>query len=384
MRNLFSDTATHACVFMLMCSMAVAQQQITLPPADPAVQDDYEPEEPSSPEKPIMDKANGQQNVRGRLVMIDPATGKLGPVDDTSLQVTWRSHQTRRKLSTKEGSYGVEGLAAGPHSVIVKGPTTFAAFSVNLHAASRVAGDLVIAAVPQSNLEHTRKLLALADHGEATNASQLKFGRAPEHRATGVGSYPTARLTSDNRLTGRIHRLHPTSGDSMPIVDSSVYLLRNNHVVARQKLAPDGTFVMEFIRPAVYSLVASGEDGFLAISIDAVPAGSTKSKTSVTPVMFQESASQPGVLQQGDEVVEEYGVEAALVPLEFIQEEEIIEEEGFPFIVDQGGAGFVGSAGGGGASAGGGLASVLVGTGIGVLLATDDDDDRAQASPSSP
>lgn len=393
----FSDTMTHACAFALvMCSWAAAQQQqqqpITLP-SDPVVQDEYEPGEPAVPaqapgKKNAKGFPTGNQNVRGHLALIDPATGKLQPVDDVRLQILrqWRSGNS--VMSTKDGSYGLGNVAPGVYSVIARGPNAFAAFSVNLHADSGVHDstkspiDLIIAAVPTSNMPQTKKLLEQTQPTGFETRKPVELAGVVNGRQDGdvrllLSSYQTAELTDDSRLTGRIHRLDPVTGKDLPIINSTVYLLRNDHVVGREKLNRDGTFSMKFIRPAAYSLVASGEDGFLAISVDVVPhKNGARRKGAPTPVRFQEQ-----VVQEGD-VIDEFGVEAAFVPVELLQEEEVVQEEGVPVIITQGGAGFVGGAGGG--SAGGGLASVLVGTGIGVLLATDDDDDRAQASPGSP
>ena len=390
MRKPFSDTITHACALALvMCPWAAAQQKtpISVPPPNPVAQDKYEPQAPSAPEK-LSGRKNqagfplGNQRVRGRLILIDPATGKPQPVNDTRLKVLWQWRAGSSIVSSTDGGYGLGNVAPGVYSVIARGPNAFAAFSVNLHADSGVHDstqrpiDLVIAAVPPTNLTQTKELLELAEPTPDWDRTAVRV-QPDEGRQDGdvrlvLSSYQIAQLTKDSRLTGRIHRLDPITGRDLPILNSTVHLLRNNHIVSRQKLNEDGSFSMKYIRPAVYSLVASGEDGFLAISVDVVPAKASRRRGPAMPVRFQEGQGQ------------EFGVEAAFVPTQLVLEDDIIEDEGFPVVIDQGGAGFVGATGGGGSATGGGLASVLVGTGIGVLLATDDDDDRTQASPSSP
>ena len=301
----------------------------------------------------------GKQQVQGHLTLIDPATGKLQPVDDVSLQILrqWRSGNS--VISMKDGSYGLGNVAPGVYSVIARGQNAFAAFSVNLHADSGVhdstksAIDLIIAAVPTSNMPQTKKLLKQTqptgfDTRETGSPTALVNDKQDGDVRLLLSSYQKAELTDDSRLTGRIHRLDPVTGKDLPIINSTVYLLRNDHIVGREKLNRNGTFSMKFIRPAAYSLVASGEDGFLAISVDVVPhKNAARRNGAPTPVRFQEQ------VVQDDQVIDEFGVEAAFIPVELLQEEELVQEEGVPVIITQGGgAGFVGGAGGG--SAGGG------------------------------
>jgi hypothetical protein len=104
------------------------------------------------------------------------------------------------------------------------------------------------------------------------------------------------RLNADGVLEGKLSAFDPASGDFLALRKAAVNFLRGDSVAQRAEPDESGVFTVRGLEPSVYSLVAAGEDGFLAYTIQVMgpaaagPGGRAAATGSsrFRPVMLQE------------------------------------------------------------------------------------------------
>ncbi len=87
-------------------------------------------------------------------------------------------------------------------------------------------------------------------------------------------------LRVDGNLAGRLSMIDP-SGKRIP-ARANVSFLQNGQVVASAQSDEFGRFQVTGLRPGVYSVIASGPDGFAAVSVQVLPFAADASKEQVT------------------------------------------------------------------------------------------------------
>ncbi len=376
-------------------------------------------------------RLNGIETVKGSVNTIEGATGELKGVKGGGIRFV-RNGQIRKTVMPKpDGSFSVDGLDPGVYSVIAAGPEGFFAWSIDVRGGSyeltknpsakrtgfskpvtRATVNVQTAAVPKRDFAQVRTLMRnYLPSEESTsyidgNDVPPDMRNEPPSTAEAATSlkHHEIRLTADGRFLGRVRRLQPDSGRDLRIHQLNVYLIKEDQTVAQQAVAQNGTFAFVGVKPGVYSMVAVGRDGFLALSVDVLKAKRTDAtvlmptSTNVIPrvqgLCFDVALCPPvdcnpvNVQTHTDGFLHEPGL---VMDGSVVDGSTLLDPTG-GFAPIQGGfagpgAGFTaGGVGGGvGGTSGGGLAGVLLGTGIGVLLLSDDDDSRRRtSSPATP
>lgn len=85
-------------------------------------------------------------------------------------------------------------------------------------------------------------------------------------------------ITPDGRFLGRIHQINNLNGRPVEVLDTSIYLIRENVILARAKTDYYGVFEFKNMRPGFYGIVAAGKDGFAAIGVEVVPQSNMQSQ----------------------------------------------------------------------------------------------------------
>lgn len=79
-------------------------------------------------------------------------------------------------------------------------------------------------------------------------------------------------LTPDGTLRGRLSVLNPEDGAAIPIQSVRVSVLRGGKVVATAQPQTTGEFAAPGLEPGAHAVVAAGEQGFMAFSVELVAA----------------------------------------------------------------------------------------------------------------
>ena len=112
------------------------------------------------------------------------------------------------------------------------------------------------------------------------------------------------RLNEDDQLVGRVTIIESVTGDLQPVGAVTVRFIRKGEVI--EEVVPDGRgeFTARKLREGVYSMIAAGNDGFLAWSVHVKPKASDVAKM---PKHIRAKYLTQGVSDRLD-------VEAAAVP----------------------------------------------------------------------
>ncbi len=129
----------------------------------------------------------------------------------------------------------------------------------------------------------------------------------------------------DGNIDGRISSIDADQSTSTPIEQLDVTLLQNGQKIRIASTNQDGKFVLKDVEPGVYTLVAAGQNGFLAYGVHVLP------KLEEFDVLdLDASAKPPSTLEEkkayyvsyfgipADAIIqEELQIDAACVPPEF-------------------------------------------------------------------
>lgn len=112
------------------------------------------------------------------------------------------------------------------------------------------------------------------------------------------------RLNEDDTLLGRLTVIEPATGKPEPVQSVKIRFVRKGRVQAEVSPDANGSFSVKGLERGVYSMIAAGEDGFLAWSVNVQP-------------KLADMAKLPPGLQRAmlaQEVKDELDVQAAAVP----------------------------------------------------------------------
>jgi hypothetical protein len=128
----------------------------------------------------------------------------------------------------------------------------------------------------------------------------------------------------EGNLDGRISAIEPNEAVTVPIEQLDVALLKDGEKVSKSTTDDDGKFVLKDVEPGVYTLLASGRNGFLAYGVQVLP------KLEEFDILEKDGDTQfkPGELKrayyvshfnvpQDAVIADELQIDAAAVPPEF-------------------------------------------------------------------
>jgi len=103
------------------------------------------------------------------------------------------------------------------------------------------------------------------------------------------------RLASDGLLPGRLNILESDTGNRKPATKLTINFLKQGKIVAQVKPGVAGVFQVKDLVPGVYSMVATGQDGFFASTILVLP--------TLDPKSAEAAIEDPSTLQIDADVI---------------------------------------------------------------------------------
>lgn len=287
--------------------------------------------------------------LRGKMLVVNPVSGQQVDIRHLTIHLLQNGASLASATSSSHGEFFLNGVQPGVYGLVAAGADGFAAYSLQVigdaaeeeaerdatHPAALLqqeitALDVETLAVPPDNFHALKELIrnhipasvdtvdyleparegipAGARYFEVREGEQgLPAGPAappvrpvtPELAAPGTTiRHHAVSLQVDDRLVGRVRRLHPGTGRPLRPRRLSIHMLRNNQVAARATVdEATGVFEIEDFKPGMYSLVAVAREyggtrleGFAAFSIAVLPAPAAVSGNatrSTTPVSLQ-------------------------------------------------------------------------------------------------
>ena len=134
----------------------------------------------------------------------------------------------------------------------------------------------------------------------------------------------------DGDVEGRISAIEAEIDATVPIEELDVTLLQKGEKIAKAKTDASGKFLLEDVEPGVYTLVASGQSGFLAYGVHVLPKLKQFDVLDFNAGLDQESKNQNYYVNhhgvpKGVVVQDKLQIDAAAIPPEFTTLERISE-----------------------------------------------------------
>lgn len=160
-----------------------------------------------------------------------------------------------------DGSFVVAGLQEGVYSFVATGENGFAAYGVQVVGESvEGVNNVMEAAAVAPNFEAVKQILN----------ENLPSQVASEIVASSVEAAPTGAnrvKLNDGKLVGNVHAL---VGGSEAVQGTTVHILKGDEKVATVDADEKGSFMVADLEPGIYGFVATGPNGFAAVSFEAV------------------------------------------------------------------------------------------------------------------
>ncbi len=126
----------------------------------------------------------------------------------------------------------------------------------------------------------------------------------------------------DGNLEGRISAIEPSPSSTVPIEKLDVALLKKGEKISKATTDNDGKFTLKNVEPGVYTLIAAGQNGFLAYGVHVLPKiqafdALEKNSDVDSKILKQAYYVSHFNVPQDSVVVDNLQIDAAAVPPEF-------------------------------------------------------------------
>jgi hypothetical protein len=346
-------------------------------------------------------------HLQGRIVSLTGTSAE-------GLQVFFvRNGQIEQSTVTDAGgTFQVEGLVAGAYTLVAAGANGLVAHGVYVTTDAAEGTEQSVALQTAAVGPEFDDVVEFITEHTVPAGEQVADAAANELELSQVESSNKVTLTDAGHLEGRMVSLNDRVSEDRDYSNMSARLLSGSELVADVTISADGTFTVENVAPGVYDLVAAGDQGFAAISFEAVaaqsvdvPAANASYTSSAAAGPFRRHLGcclappvDCAVVYQQVHYAHECYIERPV-----IVEEEIVYEEPLPIASDIGygahagcnfgcgGHGDFGGCCGGGGGGGGGFGfggdfGGLIGAAIGALVLSEvidqlDEDDGVIRQP---
>ena len=248
---------------------------------------------------------NDEGNLTGRISAIEPSQSVTVPIEQLNVSLLKKGEKIRTSTTDDDGKFLLEDVQPGVYTLVASGQNGFLAYGVNVLPKL----ELFDALEKNTQLDPREKKAFYVSHfklpQDAVIAEELQIDAAavppefstlqrisrnylPSATALNIGrdlndakaiskatdikggfKYP---LTDDGKLEGRIQPIATDDGKPAKLSDMNIFLIQDDVEAARVTVEENGKFEIEDIEPGVYSLIAAGEDGFAALSLELVKA----------------------------------------------------------------------------------------------------------------
>ena len=364
-------------------------------------------------------------------------TSSNASLKDVTVAMMSRNGEVFRSKTNAEGEFSIQGIEPGVYALTARGDNTFACCAMHVVADKGSEQYPEVARVAVSNVDYTVVNTAIIRYlppnvkSNATSITEAKLSSIAD-RVIGDDSFRVAQ--SDGGMKGRLHLAGAIGGNLIGATQTNVFIFKDGMQIDRTLTDEEGLFEIDRIEPGDYSLLAIGAGGVGLIGFELVDASEA---TETVSNMNDDGTRLVGFRKhrnQGSCCCQEFAMQVAPMPEVVSCVEEVIVQDpiasveggcdlgcgcgscgggeiidggivmdgvgGFipgdgGFIPGDGGfgagggfapGGFSGggggfSGGGGGFAGGGGLGGLAALGAIGIVAATDDDNNAAIVAP---
>ncbi len=432
-----AGTVTAGTMYVTLNAASIQEDaELPVPPA-PVVDADLESDLLHGRSQDIVLDAEGRFS--GRISTVAGSDGQLQSVGKCSVTLVSRGRKVASVDTDDAGLFAFSGLKPGVYGLVAKGadaylvyafralaPTAAGVATVESEQASTVSvelqmntitvfkrdfaavADLIKREIPAEFRRRQRLGVPNASkdgfdprtqgqvHGEGQFASTVTFAGLLtfgfKGQVHGEGQFASTiashqvQLKPDGSLVGEINLLENEDGYFQEIRDLRVYFIMDNKIMGSADVNRNGIFRVLGLTPGLYSAVAVGDDGVLAVGVDvlgsfaAANPENTEDYQYASVAQFLDFAAAPVDLENFASINQPPadGSESPAAPEGFVQAPGPLGGTGGGGAT--GGGGGATGGGGGGAGGGGGLgaaAAPLAGGALGYFLSDNSNDPNA-------
>lgn len=274
-----------------------------------------------------------------------------------------------------DGSFVVQGLQEGPYSFVATGQNGYAAYGVHVVGETAGTKNVMEAAAVSPNLNAVREILS-------NNLPEQVVSEIVANASNATPKGANRVKLVDGVLSGNVFTL---TGGKETVGVTTVNILQNNEKIATVETDSNGSFKVSDLEPGIYGFVATGPNGFAAVSFEAVE--SSEIPVSIAPTQ-EPSDSFDISLASGSDVSYGYDDEVVVyefAPIEYVGESVGVSGAGGSYAAAPGFQGAPVGGGGGGGPGFGRLGRVaLIGGAVAGIIALADDNETGPASNANP
>lgn len=270
---------------------------------------------------------NKEGNIEGRISAIEPSQSSLVPIEQLDVTLLRKGEKVGTASTDNDGQFLLEDVEPGIYTLVAAGQNGFLAYGVHvlpsleefdiLDLESNNGGPLPqLHPDPIENkrayyvshfgipadavIQEDLQIDAAAVPPEFTTLERISQNYLPGAAALTLGKdvddmkaieksieirkgfqFP---LAEDGSFHGRIQPIATEDGKLTKLREMNLFLIQDDLEVARVPVEENGRFKIEDVDPGVYSIVAAGQDGFAALSVELV-SGTNDDADEIPPVL---------------------------------------------------------------------------------------------------
>jgi len=267
-----------------------------------------------------------QGRLSGNVSAIKKGTGDTIPIGAIDVKLIQRSQEVAKTTTNANGDFQLTGttgsIRPGSYTLCISGDDGFMAYGVQVVKSNTAPGNrsgdenaqisnqfnatLVSGVLPALDVEITaavipptfttlQKIMSGIPGGVGLNMQSTEGSQINLEESVAAGGFQVS-LREDGTMVGQIARLTSNPDESDRFGEMFVFLIKDDEQVDRARVGEDGKFEFENVEPDVYGFAAAGQDGFAAMSFQAVASAEDLNSSTNASDAFQmvsESETEP-------------------------------------------------------------------------------------------
>ena len=217
---------------------------------------------------------NDKGEIQGRIATINPESTEAFGMTNMSVYFVRNGEVVEKTETNTDGSFVTQSVGEGIYSFIAAGQSGFSTFGVNVVKSDGDSHNYMEVAAISPNLKAVQEVIANNLPKNIVEEISADLENVKSLKPTEFAGTNRVQLTESGLLNGRVVSLIKNNLEGM-----YAHLLQGETKIAEVAIGPNGDFSVSDLKPGIYDLIAIGQDGIAAVSIEAVAHTEEKDST---------------------------------------------------------------------------------------------------------
>lgn len=208
---------------------------------------------------------NDKGEIQGRIATINPESTEAFGMTNMSVYFVRNGEVVEKTQTNTDGSFVTQSVGEGIYSFIAAGQQGFSTFGVNVVKSEGDSHNYMEVAAISPNLKAVQEVIANNLPKTIVDDITADLENVQSLQPTEFAGTNRVQLTESGLMNGRVVSLIKNNLEGM-----YAHLLQGETKVAEVAIGPNGDFSVSDLKPGIYDLIAIGQDGIAAVSIEAV------------------------------------------------------------------------------------------------------------------